>query len=232
MDKLKWDTDFWGVEVFHLDTPEQLDINKLNSNSYLIQILVDCNDFETIKKIEDARFRFKEVKMNLQKKILNNITLDSNNFKEMTVNELNPHKEIFFDLFGNNTRYDIFPKNKVNEFYYKWLVNSILGEMDDKCIGYYINNELAGFVTFRIRGTNLTIGLLGVLPEFQGQGIAQLLLSYIEYTCYKEEVQFMNISTQGHNINALNAYIKSGFKIANIKQWYYYERGIKRNDSI
>lgn len=227
MKKLQWDSTFWGVDIFHLDKLSSLDFEKITSPYYLVQAIPNIGDLDFIHGLEKKEFTFKECKVILQKKKLDVINEENVNFKEITLIDLQPYQNIFFELFGENTRYDIFPKHKVNDFYYTWMVNSIAGTMDDACIGYYIDNQLAGFITYRIRKPIITIGLLGVLPEFQGRGISQLLLAYVDNVAFNKAINTIEISTQGKNINALNAYIKNGYRISSIDHWYYFKEEVK-----
>ncbi len=94
--------------------------------------------------------------------------------------------------------------------------------MDDKCYGYYIDDELAGFITFSYKDYELCIGLVGVLPRFQKRGVAQNMLDFVNNMAFKKKLTKISVSTQGKNITAINAYLTNGFMIENIKYWYYY----------
>ena len=156
------------------------------------------------------------------KKILPvNKTVNRFMFKEIRPDDLAGSIGIFGELFWRNSRYNVFSEEMVGKFYYTWMINSSLGKMDDKSMGYYVNDILAGFVTYKIRNSSLIIGLFGVMPEFQGQGVAQNLLNFVSEIAIENEVELISVDTQGQNVNALNAYIKNGFKIDTMKHWYY-----------
>jgi len=97
--------------------------------------------------------------------------------------------------------------------------------MDDRCIGYYVDNQLAGFITFKYRDDKAIVGLVGVFPEFQKKGISQKLLDYVNYNAINQGFRQVSISTQGRNLKAINAYIKNGFFLDSIKYWYYLKGG-------
>lgn len=225
MKKLKWDSDFWGLDIIHLDTQEEFLFDKITSERFLVQALPEISDEEFIRNLELNGFFFKESKITLQKEKMGIVKIDDTSFQKLTLMKLKPYQKIFFKLFGVNSRFDIFPSDKVNDFYYTWMVNSIDGEMDDECIGHFIGAKLTGFITYRIRGSAIIIGLLGVLPEFQGRAISQLLLSYVDNVAIKNNINKVRISTQGKNIKALNAYIKNGYRIISINHWYYFTKG-------
>ncbi len=223
--KLKWDTDFWGVSIYNLQNINGFDIQTfLNSNKskLLIQALVSEKEINLIEEIPDIRFSFCESKVNLINDVLSVKEIVESYFKKIEIFELEKIKHVFFELYGKNTRYSIFGKEKINEFYYTWVINSIAGKMDDECYGYYIDDELAGFITFSYKDYGLSIGLVGVLPRFQKRGVAQNMLDFVNNMAFKKKLTRISVSTQGKNITAINAYLKNGFMIENIKYWYYY----------
>ncbi|KAA0955533.1 GNAT family N-acetyltransferase [Sporosarcina sp. ANT_H38] len=225
MRKLDWDSDFWGIDIFHLDVNENSEFELPNKKNFIVQSLCEISDVSSINMLERRGFSFKESKITLQKNKFDEVVMNNSDFQNLSKENLEPCENIYFELFGGNSRFDIFSKEKVNEFYYLWMINSIAGKMDDACIGYFSSNELSGFVTYRIRESEVEIGLLGVLPDFQGQGISQLLLNYVDEVAIKNNIQTVVISTQGTNINAVNAYIKNGYRIHSINHWYYYIKG-------
>lgn len=227
MEKLIWDTRFWGVDIYQV-TSLDYDINKLkSSNPILIQALINVSHLKKINTLEENNFKFVESKITLYKDVVSNTRVrNDQNFRHIDTETLFYFRDSLNNMFINNTRYNIFSKEKINDFYFTWLLNSIKGEMDDACIGFFLKDNLAAFVTYKIKGNAISIGLLGVLPDFQGKGISQLLLNYIETLAIRDSLNVINISTQGKNLPALNSYIKSGFKVQSIDHWYYYRRGL------
>lgn len=226
MRKLDWDSDFWGLDIIHLDVNGNSEVGLPNKENFIVQSLCEISDVSSINMLERKGFSFKESKITLQKKKFNKVEINKTNFRSLLKGDLEPYEKIYFELFGKNSRFDIFSEEKVNSFYYMWMINSIDGKMDDECIGYFDSNKLAGFVTYRIHESEVKIGLFGVLSDFQGQGISQLLLNYVDDVVIKNCIKTITISTQGTNIGALNAYIKNGYRIHSINHWYYYTKGV------
>jgi len=225
MKKLQWDSDFWGVNVFHLTQIETLNFGQLGDKHFLIQALPNVSDLPLIHRLEDKGFKFQESKVTFLKNKFCEIETDRLNFRALSSLDLKPYEDSFFELYGKNTRYDIFDPKKVNEFYYTWLTNSTDGQMDDECIGYFINGQLAGFVTYKTKGDFVVIGLLGVLPHYRGYGISQYLLNYVDNVAVNTSSEGIKVSTQGKNISAINSYIKNGYNVASIDHWYYLIKG-------
>ncbi|RBP69086.1 dTDP-4-amino-4,6-dideoxy-D-galactose acyltransferase [Alkalibaculum bacchi] len=232
--KLDWDSKFWGFNIYNANKSNNLIdfernlISKLDSTPFIIQALSSESDIQYINCLEDNGFRFVESKINLVQKVQQQSNISElSMFQDVREEHLLVYKDDFYDLYGNVSRFALFDKEKVNEFYYKWAVKSIKGNFDDNCIGYYRNNLLEGFITYKIVNQKLIIGLLGVFPKYQGRKISRYLLSYINYIAFKNACGEISVSTQGKNTKAINTYIKNGFIIENIKHWYYYKGELK-----
>lgn len=231
MIRLDWDSEFWGVDIFNIDESDifyksgVIDEIIKNKDNYVIQALISDYKVKQIQQMEEGGFRFVESKITLKKSINQTIYIDFCNFKKIEEKEIRSYKDVFFDLYGKVSRYSLFPNEKINYFYYTWVVNSIYGKMDDECIGYYIDNQLAGFATYRYRDGETIIGLIGVFPDFQNKGISQKILYYINNDAIEKGHKIVSISTQGINSKAINAYIKNGFYFDSIKYWFYMNGG-------
>lgn len=225
MKKLQWDSDFWGIDVFHIYNIETLKFDDIFDKKILIQALPNVSDLTFIHKLEENDFKFQESKVTLIKNKFNVQNVNCSQFKPLSVEDLKPYANNIYELYGNNSRYNLFPSEKVNEFYYTWLIKSTVGQMDDECIGYFIDGQLAGFITYKIIENYIVIGLLGVFPSFRGLGISQLLLSYVDKFAEIKSSKGIKVSTQGKNTSAINAYIKNGYQIKSIDHWYYFIKG-------
>lgn len=231
--RMDWDSNFWGVNIYNVsqcyaNSNYKWEFNKTaKSKPFIIQALITDKDIEYINFLEEAGFRFIESKVNLVKRVLEiSDIFEHDLFKDVKFDELIEYKDEFYNLYGEVSRFSFLAKEKVNEFYYKWVVKSIKGELDDNCIGYYTEGALGGFVTYKIIEQKLIIGLVGVFPQYQGRKISQNLLHYVENVAIKNNCNEIYVSTQGKNIKAINAYIKSGFFIDDIKHWYYLKEGV------
>lgn len=234
IEKMDWDTDFWGIPIYNASkenevTRRELDFDKeFCRTPFIIQALALDSDIEFINFLENNKFRFVESKVNLIKSVqVQSCEFEGFRIRDARIVDFQLYLDDFYELYGEVSRFNFLEKSKVNQFYYQWVTNSINGKMDDNCIGYYDEEILEGFITYKINESNLTIGLVGVFPKYQGKKISHRLLSYINNLAIKNHCDKIYISTQGKNIKAINAYIKSGFIINNIQQWYYLKGGEK-----
>ncbi|MFP4698563.1 MAG: GNAT family N-acetyltransferase [Eubacteriales bacterium] len=227
MKKLRWDTQFWGIDIYDFSDIDKIsNVKKVKfslpaSKDFIIQALINDENIKAINYLEDKGFRFAESKVTLVKGAIQINEMFTNNFRKVKIEEIENYKNLFYDLYGKVSRFSLFNKGKVNQFYYTWVLNSIKGKMDDSCIGYYEEEKLAGFITYKCRDNSISIGLLGVFPQFQGHGISKKLLAHIDNIAFNNKCNSVHVSTQGKNVKAINAYIKSGFIFDSIKHWYY-----------
>ena len=238
VNRLSWDSDFWGVEYYNC---EKFDIilKKQNQGSdfeikenTFFQVLTDDSDLKFIHFLEDSGFRFIENKI----KLIKNINTDEhftlshcNRFREIRINELIKVKDKFSNLFLNVSRFSCFSQNKVDLFYYKWVLNSIENINNEKCIGIYDGQTLQGFVTYSCQMKSVKIGLMAVFSEFQGLGLSRLLLEFITNIAKSLKYKKIIVYTQGKNIKGLKSYQRNGFNMEQIQQWYYFYKKIDKD---
>lgn len=228
----RWDSEFWDINIYDLEHKDETsniekEIKDVTRNRpFVIQRLVTEENIEHINWLEDHNFRFVESKVTMIKKVENKMNFPEKGlYKDVEEEELAKYENDFYSLYGKVSRFSLLGKKKLNEFYYEWASKSIRGELDHKCVGYY-SDDLEGFITYKIVNQDLVIGLLGVFPKFQGRGVSQKLLTYINNIAIETNCTNIYVATQGKNTKALNAYISSGFYIENIKQWYYLTGGL------
>lgn len=76
-------------------------------------------------------------------------------------------------------------------------------------LGYFLEYELAGFLSFEIEGDEMIISRVAVHPSYFKKGIAQALLLEAEKT--NRTIKKWKVSTGTLNIPAINLYKKMGF---------------------
>ena len=79
-----------------------------------------------------------------------------------------------------------------------------------------IEGEVAGLLSYRKKDDILVIVVLNVYPEFQGQGIARILLNEVMDQGRKQDCKKIIISTTNDDLPALYLYQKMGFQFSEI----------------
>ena len=147
--------------------------------------------------------------------------------------EIKSENEISFDknkiewielmhVIGSTSHYaknEQLPKNTCSKIYSKWFENTFSGHVD-RIFTINFRNEIAGFISLKIRNEQIFIELLGVREKFNNKGLGSILTNQaIDYA--KALNKKIYVYTQGENIAANRCYQKNGFRIKNIELIYH-----------
>jgi len=98
---------------------------------------------------------------------------------------------------------------KADEFFTKWVENSILGNAADLVLVWEEKKEILGYITLQKKGQ---IPLIGVSKQAQGRGIGKKLIEASLYKFKEWDIKEVIIETQVSNIPALRLDQDCGFK--------------------
>ena len=88
-----------------------------------------------------------------------------------------------------------------------------------KCLGYFENNEIIGFLDFSVIYEKIEINDIYVSEEYRNLGIASKLLEYMINSI--EEIDNITLEVRVDNEIAINLYKKFGFEIIGVRKNYY-----------
>ena len=106
-------------------------------------------------------------------------------------------------------------KNFAKLFQIEELINSSY----DSLLGYYDNELLVGFIHINKMYETIDIVNIVVDEQYRRQGIATSLIKYVLNTY--NDVEKVMLEVNEHNKNAINLYLKNGFKEINRRPKYY-----------
>lgn len=173
---------------------------------------VSSNNSQMIHALERAGFILVDGLISLSIDISQVDPESFSQIREASKRDLPELKKLTSGLFAFS-RIDNDPlisKNKANEFYLKWIENSVNGEAADSVLVWEEKDKILGYITLQKKGH---IPLLGVSENARGKGIAKKLLSAALAKFKKWGLKEVAVDTQMGNIPALRAYQGSGFKI-------------------
>ena len=133
-------------------------------------------------------------------------------------------------ISGQYSRYKMdskFPETKFKELYRKMIDNTIYKDFADK-IFVYDPKLMKGFVTVKLFEGYAKVGLIGVNPEYQGQGIGRELIKAAEKYCFDEGCSTLEILTQAINTGAVKFYQANGYEI--VKRDFIYHLWFNKAD--
>lgn len=213
--RLDWDSEFFKLNIATLKIKDF----SVDFNSVLKQIersnfdLTFLHSKSIQEKILDLK-HFQETKLIFRKKITD--------FQKIYINvvpylgELNQELiDLAFEA-GTNSRYKLDPKLSpfFDEFYIKWLENSLNRSFADDVL--IVKNELGflGFITLKKEDeSSASIGLIAVNKDFKRNGIGSALIKAAENWVSSNNLQYLKVVTQKSNKNACLFYQNMGYTL-------------------
>lgn len=212
--KLDWDSDFFNIKVGEIINPDTNSI--FSDEDFDLIYVVSDEDFQL--KVKDFENTFSETKVIFCKSIEEcSEKIES----VLKFNEVNIDKNQLYLLAyesGKNSRFLLdrkFGESHFKKLYQTWIDNSINKKFADDILVYCEENQIKGFVTYKIKDDIASVGLIAVNSASQGKGIGAKLLLYLENLIVEKEIKQIIIPTQLSNIQACSFYQKQGYSIKN-----------------
>ena len=212
---LIWDSDFLNKNVgeVYIDEFENININNAN-NFDLIYVKSKANKPFNIKGFGNT---FSENKVTFSKPIQDSKKQLSSFIK--SVFEIDYNINQLYELALESGKYSRFKLDKnfsietFEAFFKLWIDNSLNKEFSDDVLVYFEENQIYGFVTYKVDSDIAIVGLFGVNKIAQGKGLGTKLLQKLESKLSNKGVVKINIPTQLENTQACKFYSKLGYTI-------------------
>ncbi len=207
---LEWDSNFFKIKIGLLHSDKDIHLETENFDLIYVSGNYPVNLSSPFKN------SFSNTKRVYQKQILNYTEVDSTNIKSFSKkhHSITQIQKIAYES-GKYSRFKLDPNFSLDEFqrmYNQWIENSIL-KKNAKDLWVYEESEIIkGIISFDVDDNITKIGLLGVLPQFQGQGIGNKLLKSVENWCFSQKITELQIPTQSENKPACIFYDSKGYK--------------------
>jgi dTDP-4-amino-4,6-dideoxy-D-galactose acyltransferase len=220
--KLDWDSDFFNLKIGEINTEtKNFDIDDHSYDLLYVKsknkINLDCKEYENTFTDQTLTY-IKEVEIPIENDFTGIMPFDKNKFSIEKLYELSY-------VCGKYSRFNLdekFDNEKFKKLYRIWIDNSLNGKNADELLVYQENEELIGFVTYKIDNDVATYYLLAVSPEHQGRKIGIKLFEYVAHKMYKLNIKKLMIPTQKSNVGACYIYEKLGYKILEEKYIKHY----------
>lgn len=231
---LEWDTNYFGVKSSKLvlsgdlnDNDTELIMKNLRSRDFVV-ISNIRNSYKNNYWISQNTTAFL-VDMNIQftKTIDRQLSLTHNNGvvlfeddEEVKAAIKKIAAESFqFSRFFNDP---YLSKNKSYRVYEEWINNSF-GAPKKQILYINRDNKVAGFLLFSINNDSIiTIELIAISSEFQGQKLGHILMRELEYFSVKVGSSELRVGTQIDNTSAVNFYTRNGYQYSACHSIYHY----------
>jgi dTDP-4-amino-4,6-dideoxy-D-galactose acyltransferase len=231
IEKLKWDSDFFGINIGKLEL--DCEFSEIKAGSEIKDYdLIYC--FSDKLLLNTSSYSYCGTKVNFEKSNnLANVDIDSNNQIRLVNVEyyLEFEKELkelaivsgAFSRFKIDTRLGI---KKFKNLYEIWIENASKG-LNDNLFLVYLDEDSKkplGILTAKIseQSNYSKVGLFAVHPTYQGNGIGRKLLTYFEMLPCHYNGSNIQIPTQLENQNACKFYQNCGYQARSIQYIYHY----------
>jgi dTDP-4-amino-4,6-dideoxy-D-galactose acyltransferase len=229
---LDWDTNFLGYKVASI---------LLNSvTSIELAEILDCLKKENVK-LAYLQLTPSDIYSNNAAVENNGVLADEKTVFSITLNpnilyDVDSHIEYYKgnvineDIYniaiesGHQSRFRIdnhFATDVQEKMYRIWIEKSINGEMADEVIVYIEDNKVLGLVTVQKKNNIGIIGLVGVIANARSKGIGLKLMEATKDWFVKNKILYIEVVTQALNIGACRYYVKSGFEIKEVSNYYH-----------
>ncbi|NQV00054.1 MAG: GNAT family N-acetyltransferase [Parcubacteria group bacterium] len=232
--KLEWDSNFFGINIGFITclrlTPniEKHIIKFIRREKLdLVEYRCNCHDRESVIASEKNGYSFVDMRLTFEKALSNEVKFkdkEGYSVSKGKVEDIEKLKDIVTNIYKHSRYYfDVnFDRNKVIDFYHSWVERAILGKFDDYAYVLYFNQEPVGFCTIKkIKNNSARIGLFGMSSKYTGKGLARHLLNISLHKLYEENVNYVEVVTQGRNYDAQKLYQRCGFVTKSTELWYH-----------
>lgn len=231
---LEWDSEFFQRRIARVIgnrlSQEMIDpiLNWCESrNINCLYFLADSDDSTTIRLAEDNAFRFVDIRMTLERRLEGSppfgekisqviirpfIAQDVPTLRAIAKSSYRDSR-FFFD--------PNFPPALASALYETWITKSCNGYADAVLVAE-IQAQPVGYISCHISREGIgQIGLAGVSPDWEGNGIGKALLNASLGWFAGRGATRVVVVTQGRNYRALRLYEAGGFLTKAVQLWYH-----------
>ncbi|MFD2743240.1 MULTISPECIES: GNAT family N-acetyltransferase [Sphingobacterium] len=212
--RLDWDSDFFGFEVGLINDTTNESIFSFANKDY--ELIYHQSHLSTCPIIHGYYLCYSEKKITFSKKITSGTPLCSNIVR---FNETRHNIEDLYKLAhvsGQHSRFFLDKKFKSSSFfelYNTWVDKSVDCSIADYVLVYEVDQQVIGFITAKFDNPSgrAKIGLLGIDEKSQGKGVGSSLIRELETIAYQNNIFSIDVPTQKHNNLACAFYKKKGY---------------------
>lgn len=228
---LEWDTKYFNIISSKIILKEQVtyddlfEVKNQVQNSEFVTIINNDNNpannflitscFEKNCFLTDFNISF--INSNFQEEKYDNCYIYNDSFSIDKIFEIAKNNFVFSRFFND----PFLDANRKKNIYVHW-VDSARNDDGRSILVYAIENDVMGFIVYRIGDSECTIELIAVEKNCQGKKIGTNLMNCLKSICFSKKLKKIYVGTQGCNINAINFYTSCGFKLFKCNSIYHY----------
>lgn len=232
VEHLPWDSRFFDTKIGQLSGQGSREevayaVNRAISHDFkCLYALIPCDERQMIYGLTSAGFKLVDVRIEMVRGLSQSLPsvwkdeLDVSLASDSDVPELIAASRGTFSLsrFYSDPR---FSREKCDDLYAAWVARDCTSSADRLTVVVESGGKLAGFWSASHSGELAQTGLGFVSPDFRGQNIPMLMMTYMSDVLRHLGVKKLDAATQGSNVAAVKMHLKCGFKFAATKLWYH-----------
>jgi GNAT superfamily N-acetyltransferase len=214
---LEWDSEFWGVRIARVDSPD-VDEWVRENDVACTYLLVPSADAAAAQRAEDGGFRLMDVRVELDAPTARS---------EQPVREHSGEDVDRLAALARHNHADTrfyadpnFPRDACDRFYETWIRNSCAGWADAVLVTD-VDGEPSGYVSVHDRAGVGSIGLIGVDPDSRGRGLGEALVRGALDWCARTGLERCTVVTQGRNVGGQRVFQRCGFRTMSVALWFH-----------
>lgn len=225
LEPLEWESEFFGLHTakLHADLTAVPLTERAFAAYKRVQAKVSADDTQMLDALQTRGFQLVEGEIDLCMAV-GSTSVSSGVVKKATVQDITEICAAAGAAFRfSRFRTPWYQPQDSERFYALWAEKAVLGTFDHLCLlAKGSSGETLGFVSLRqTMPGEARIGLLAVLPAWQGYGVGKQLMAAAKQWCFTRDISLLHVATQTGNLAALNLYLASGGKISHSAYWLY-----------
>ncbi len=232
---LDWDSNFFGFTIGRLPSSAVTAEGMLAADHWAsinqarcMYCLVDANANAQIQMLERNGYRFADIRLTFSRPASLPIANANGNYNLAAVlphvEQNTPKLEDIAGYAFDRTRFFFdtnFPIDKARDLYRLWIKKGCL-DQNTQVFVYSEEETPLGFISCtQTVGRTGSIGLIGVSAAAQRRGVGKALTHSALQWFQQQDLQQVEVVTQGSNIGAQRLYQHFGFKTQALQLWYH-----------
>lgn len=233
---LEWDTNYFGVNSGRVTLNESIGSKEWDIISKVLQ----GNDFNIIDNVNNDSINnlyisklSGEFVTDINFQFIKEINTEIKNVNKLDISIQNklPVNDEILEISRNSYKHSRFfndpylNKEKARDVYGHWVQSCFLSE-NKYFITCYIDSKIVGYILFSLdcKSNASIIELISVKEGMENRSIGKEMMMYLEKYIYNnhKDIKYIKVGTQSNNINAINFYVRNGFRVKEIRSIYHY----------
>ncbi len=233
---LEWDSEFFGFNIARIERSllnpqmwEQISAFCQANQVKCLYCFSSPNDKEGLEIVRQEQFLWVDFRMTLDLKLNKSPQLPITSkiaIREAREEDL-PELETIASASHTDSRFFFdpsFPDHLCKEMYTIWIRKSVEGSVE-KVFVPEIDGKASGYITCKIDSDTKErkgiIDLVGVSKKVRGKGVGSQLVQHALSFFMDQQINHIEVVTQGRNLGAQRLYQKHGFKTSNIELTFH-----------